>query len=104
MIRRPPRSTLLPYTTLFRSASRPLARTSHASRVTTGLPDPLAFMGDAGYVRTRWLTDPTAAYAAEVDGQLAGSNFATNWSSIGFFGPLTVRPELWDREIGRAHV
>ena len=29
-----------------------------------------------------------------------GSNFATRWGSVGFFGPLTIRPDLWDRGIG----
>src|SRR2546422_405861 len=32
MIRRPPRSTLFPYTTLFRSSSRPRARAAHHRR------------------------------------------------------------------------
>lgn len=64
-----------------------------------GLPDPLAFMGDVDYVRTRWRADPTAALAAEADGELIGSNFAANWGSFGFFGPLTVRPDLWDRGV-----
>src|SRR5215207_3466851 len=58
-----------------------------------GLPDPLAFMGDADYVRTRWRADPAAAFAAELDGALVGSNFAANWGSFGFFGPLTVHPD-----------
>lgn len=66
-----------------------------------GLPDPLAFRGDAELVRSRWRTDPSAFVAADLDGRLAGSCFATNWGSLGFFGPLTVRPELWDRGIGR---
>ena len=66
-----------------------------------GLPDPLAFMGDAGYVRTRWRADPAAALAAEAGGELVGSNFAANWGSFGFFGPLTVRPDLWDRGVAR---
>ena len=66
-----------------------------------GLPDPLTFMGDASFVRTRWRTDPAAALAAEVSGELVGSNFATNWGSFGFFGPLTVRPDLWDRGVAR---
>ena len=66
-----------------------------------GLPDPLAFMGDAGFVRTRWRADPAAAFAAEVGGELVGSNFAANWGSFGFFGPLTVRPDLWDRGVAR---
>ena len=66
-----------------------------------GLPEPAAFMGDADYVRTRWLADPNAAFAAEVNGELVGSNFATNWGSLGFFGPLTIRPDFWDRGVGK---
>jgi GNAT superfamily N-acetyltransferase len=66
-----------------------------------GLPDPLTFMGDAAYVRPRFLADPAAAYAAEIGGELAGSSFATNWGSFGYFGPLTIRPDLWDRGIAK---
>src|SRR5262245_16366626 len=62
-----------------------------------GLPDPESFMGDADYISTRWRADPSAAFAAEVEGALVGSNFATNWGSVGFFGPLTVHPDNWDR-------
>ena len=64
-----------------------------------GLPDPTMFYGDADLIRTRYLADPTAAFAADVDGELVGSNMVTNWGSVGFFGPLTVRPDLWDRGI-----
>ena len=66
-----------------------------------GLPDPTAFMGDASYVRTRWMADPNAAFAAQVGDQLVGSNFATNWGSVGFFGPLTIHPDFWDRGVGK---
>jgi GNAT superfamily N-acetyltransferase len=66
-----------------------------------GMPEPEQFMGDADYVRTRWTTDPSSAFAAEVDSQVAGSNFALRWGSVGFFGPLTVRPDLWDRGVGK---
>jgi GNAT superfamily N-acetyltransferase len=66
-----------------------------------GLPEPASFMGDAAYVRTRWKAAPDAAFAAEVDNELAGSNFCTRWGSVGFFGPLTVRPDLWDRNVGK---
>ena len=65
-----------------------------------GLPDPLMFLGDGDYVRTRWQADPASAFAAEADGELVGSNFATNWGSVGFFGPASVRPDLWDRGVG----
>ena len=67
-----------------------------------GLPDPAGFMGDADYVRSRWAADPAAALAAEADGRLVGSNFVTRWGSVGFFGPLTTDPALWDRGVARA--
>ena len=66
-----------------------------------GLPDPASFMGDASYVRTRWEANPDAAFAAEINNEVVGSNFATNWGSVGFFGPLTIRPDLWDRGVGK---
>ena len=58
-----------------------------------------SLFGDKDYVRTRWLADPGAAFAAEQDGQLAGTNFATRWGTVGFFGPLSVRPELWGQGV-----
>jgi len=67
-----------------------------------GMPDPSAFMGDADLVRPRWRGDPSGALGAYADGELVGSNFAANWGSFGFFGPLTVRPDLWDSGVGRA--
>jgi GNAT superfamily N-acetyltransferase len=66
-----------------------------------GLPDPLKFMGDADYARTRWPADPSAVFGADLKGVLVGSNFVTRWGSFGFFGPLTIRPDLWDRGIAQ---
>ena len=66
-----------------------------------GLPEPLTFGGDSDHVRTRWSVDPLASLGAEVDGELVASNFAANWGSIGLFGPLTVRPDLWDKSIAK---
>jgi GNAT superfamily N-acetyltransferase len=65
------------------------------------VPEPETFLGDAELVRTRWKADPGAALAAELDGRLAGSNFAANWGSIGFFGPLSIAPEYWNRAIAQ---
>ena len=61
-----------------------------------GAPDPLLVFGDAEYVRPRFAAEPNWAFAAELDGEVVGSNFAARWGSFGFFGPLTVRPDLWD--------
>jgi hypothetical protein len=57
-----------------------------------GLPDPGSAMGDTDYVRTRWLANPSAAFVAEAQGEIVGSNFASHWGSVGFFGPLTFVP------------
>ena len=64
-----------------------------------GLADPVAAFGDRDYVRTRFRAAPDCAWAAEVDGNVVGSVFAARWGSLGFLGPLTVHPELWDRGI-----
>jgi GNAT superfamily N-acetyltransferase len=56
---------------------------------------------DSDYARSRWTADPSSVLAAEHAGKLIGSNFATNWGSFGFFGPLTVAPEYWDRKVGQ---
>ena len=66
-----------------------------------GLDDPLSFFGDADYVRSRYATDPNSAFAIEVDGNLAGSNFVTNWGSVGFFGPLSIHPNYWNKGIAK---
>lgn len=66
-----------------------------------GLSDPLEFMGDADLVGPRWRRNPEAFFGARSGGELIGSNGATPWGSIGFFGPLSVRPDCWDRGVGQ---
>ena len=66
-----------------------------------GLPDPESFSGDREYIFTRWKANPASALAAEEEGQLAGSVFATKWGSFGVVGPVSVRPELWGRKIAQ---
>jgi N-acetylglutamate synthase-like GNAT family acetyltransferase len=64
------------------------------------MPDPMQMFGDATFTK-RWYADPGGALAAEADGRLIGSNFVANWGSFGFFGPLSVLPELWERKIAQ---
>lgn len=66
-----------------------------------GMPAPLRFGGDTDFVRTRFRGSPGAAFAAERHGDLVGSNFAAHWGSFAFFGPLSIRPDLWDQGIGK---
>ncbi|MGA2571491.1 MAG: GNAT family N-acetyltransferase [Terracidiphilus sp.] len=66
-----------------------------------GLPNPLEFMGDRDFVGPRWRARNTAALAAREKGKLIGLNVATRWGSFGFFGPLTVLPEYWNRGLAQ---
>lgn len=65
-----------------------------------GIPDPITFFGDACWVRPQWRSDPEAAFVAEMDGRVVGSNFATVWGSFGFFGPITTHPDVWGQGVG----
>jgi len=66
-----------------------------------GLADPASFRGNGEMVRTRWRVDPQAALGAYRGAELVGSSFASRWGSFGVFGPLTVRPDLWNQGIAR---
>lgn len=66
-----------------------------------GLPEPATFMGDASLVSTRFRAEPANAFTAVLEGRIVGSSFVARWGSVGFFGPLTVAPDVWDSGIGR---
>ena len=66
-----------------------------------GVPDPRQTFGDAQYVRPRFAAHPDGAFTAEQDGEVVGSVFVTQWGRFGFFGPLTVREDLWDGGIAQ---
>ncbi len=66
-----------------------------------GLPDPMMFCHDRDFVTARWRSSPSGSFTAEMDGRVVGSNIATRWGSVGIFGPLTIRPDVWDRGIAR---
>ena len=69
-----------------------------------GAPDPENFWADRDYVYGRFGAEHIASFAAELDGELVGSNFATRWGSVGFFGPITMRPDRQGRGTGKALV
>ena len=84
---------------------RDLDVADHVMRVAFGtymnLPDPTVTFGPAQYVRSRFAAAPEWSFVAELDDEVVGSVFVTRWGSFGFFGPLTVHPDLWDRGIAR---
>jgi len=66
-----------------------------------GAPEPETFWSDRDYVNGRWRAPHVSAFAATRDGGLLGSNFATRWGSVGFFGPISVRPDLQDQGVAQ---
>jgi predicted N-acetyltransferase YhbS len=84
-------------------ADLPAARRIHNTAFGTflGAPDLETFWADRDLVYGRFGAEHIASFAAEVEGQLAGSNFVTNWGSVGFFGPLTVNPGQQGRGIAK---
>ena len=65
-----------------------------------GLPDPMAFMNGAQLITNRWDLPSTAAFVAAANGDVLGSALASSWGSVAVFGPLTVRPDAWDKGLG----
>ncbi len=66
-----------------------------------GLPNPAEFMGDRDMLISRWYGRHVDVLAARQDGRLIGTNVITRWGSFGFFGPLTILPEFWDRGVAQ---
>jgi len=64
-----------------------------------GVTDPTQTFGAAEPVRSRFRARPDDAWVAELDGEVVGAVFATHWGSFGWFGPLAVHPDHWDRGV-----
>ena len=64
-----------------------------------GLQDPSQFKGDAQIVRTRWSTDPSAAFVAEHNSRVIASILGMDWGSVFVIGPLTVHPDHQSRSV-----
>lgn len=67
-----------------------------------GAPDPETFWSDRDYLHGRWHAPHVASFGAHLGEKFVGSNFATRWGSVGFFGPITVRPDLQEGGIAQA--
>jgi predicted N-acetyltransferase YhbS len=80
-------------------AARRILSSAFGTRL--GAPDPATFWADRDYVHGRFGAEHVASFAAEVDGELVGSNFVTQRGSVGFFGPLSVRPERQGQGIAK---
>lgn len=67
-----------------------------------GLPDPMKVFGDKEPLANRWRASPDKVLGAYIDGELVGSNVLSRWGTFGWFGPLTIRPDLWDKGVAQA--
>jgi hypothetical protein len=69
-------------------------------RTFLGAPDPENFWMHRDYTAG---SGPSTSQATSprLDGEVLGSNFATRWGSVGFFGPITIRPDLWNSGLGQ---
>ena len=65
-----------------------------------GLPDPLRWAEGAELARRRFGVDPEGAFKAVAGGTLVGSAYVVRWGAFAVFGPLSVRPDFWDRGVG----
>lgn len=66
-----------------------------------GLPDPMAFMGDRNFMTPRFHAKHVKILAARLDSRLIGHVAATRWGGFGFFGPLVVLPEFWNKGVAQ---
>ena len=65
------------------------------------LPDPMRFLGDADLLRPRWRTHPAGCLVAGAGGEILGSVAVMDWGGLAVLGPLSVRPDCWNRGLAR---
>ena len=85
-------------------SSREVDEADRISRLAFGtylkLPDPLTMFGDREMMRKRW-GDLSSTIAAYSDQKLVGLCVVTRWGSFGWFGPLAVHPDYWNKGIAK---
>src|SRR2546429_10016740 len=90
MIRRPPRSTLFPYTTLFRSKTAALAALSLLGLSMGRHADALA----ANFGANFWATGSATVGLGVIGAAMVGSLFAMDaWNNVGFAGSELKEPQ-----------
>ncbi|HWB48676.1 MAG TPA: GNAT family N-acetyltransferase [Stellaceae bacterium] len=71
-----------------------IARTAFGTFI--GVPDVEGHWADRDLHTNRFRAANVEAVVAEEDGAIVGSNFMTRWGSLGFFGPVSIRPDRWN--------
>jgi GNAT superfamily N-acetyltransferase len=66
------------------------------------VPDPPTTFGDRDLLGPRFRSGCAELLGARAGGRLIGSVVATRWGSFGFFGPLTILPEYWDKGVAQS--
>lgn len=92
-------ATISPLTEADLGAADDVMRQAFAERM--GMRPGEAFR-DRSMLRARLKLHPGGAVIAHVDGEVAGSALAMHWGSVAVFGPLSVRPDMQNRGVGRA--
>ena len=69
-----------------------------------GVPNPLEFMAGRSFMTPRFRSSHVKVIAARDGARIVGTNVVTRWGSFGFFGPLTVLPEYWNRGVALPNV
>jgi len=64
------------------------------------IPDPLQNPAKRRMIAHRFFQNPQNVIRGFIDGELVGINVLSIWGSFAFFGPLAVRPDLWDSGVG----
>ena len=65
-----------------------------------GLENPMDFLGDASEIIPRSKSEACKIIVALYNDEIVGSIVITIWGKVGFFGPLSIHPNLWDKKIG----
>jgi hypothetical protein len=61
-----------------------------------GIPDPLQFSGNADYVHTTWRAHPERIVCRRMRWRTCRVERRWSLGSVTFFGPLAIRPDLWE--------